>query len=111
MKLLSLLLLSCLNSSSSRIYELLPPKIQQYQSTPCISEENNKKNLEKIRRQQLEARQRLGDLDLRHQELDSLLERVKRAAIDPEYDVSIPIKYRCVVYSGASLIRTPLFPD
>lgn len=72
----------------SRIYELLPPKIQQWQSSPCVTEENNKKMLEKIRRQQLEARQKLGELDIRQQELDALIERAKHATVSHDQDVS-----------------------
>ncbi|OWF42331.1 CXXC-type zinc finger protein 1-like isoform X1 [Mizuhopecten yessoensis] len=72
--------------AKNRIYELLPPKIQQWQSTPCVTEENNKKALEKIRRQQLEARHKLGELDFRHQELDALLERVKHSIIVPDQE-------------------------
>ena len=68
----------------SRIYELLPPKIQQWQSSPCVAEEKNKRTLEKIRRQQMEARQKLGELDQRHQELDNVVEKAKHAKIDPD---------------------------
>ena len=79
----------------SRIYELLPPKIQQWQNSPCIAEENNKKSLERIRRQQLQARQKLGDLDLKHQELDALIERAKHAVIAREQDVGSFIVLSC----------------
>lgn len=71
----------------SRIYELLPPKIQQWQNSPCISEENNKRSLEKIRRQQLETRQMLGDLDLRHQELDAIVERARHVTATHDQEV------------------------
>ncbi|KAL4225956.1 CXXC-type zinc finger protein 1 [Mactra antiquata] len=64
--------------AKSRIYELLPPKIQQWQSSPCVAEEKNRRTLEKIRRDQLEARQRLVELDMKHQELDALVERGKQ---------------------------------
>ena len=70
----------------SRIYELLPPKIQQWQSSPCVAEEKNKRTLEKIRREQMEARQRLGELELRQQELDALVEKAKHAKIDPDQE-------------------------
>lgn len=73
--------------SCSRIYELLPPKIQQWQSSPCVTEENNNKMLEKIRREQLECRQKLAQLDLKHQELDGVIERAKNVSIAPEQDV------------------------
>ena len=43
--------------------------------------------LEKIRRQQLQARQKLAELDLRHQDLDALIERAKHATLAPETDV------------------------
>jgi hypothetical protein len=36
----------------------------------------------------LDARQKLGELDLKHQELDALIERAKHASIAPEQDVS-----------------------
>lgn len=73
--------------AKSRIYELLPPKIQQWQNSPCISEENNKRALEKIRRQQLETRQMLGDLDLRHQELDAIVERARHITATTDQEV------------------------
>ncbi|KAL5013580.1 hypothetical protein ScPMuIL_007850 [Solemya velum] len=72
--------------AKSRIYELLPPKIQQWQNSPCIAEENNKRSLEQIRRQQMESRQKLGELDLRHQELDALIERAKHTIVSPDQD-------------------------
>ncbi|XP_013419926.1 CXXC-type zinc finger protein 1 isoform X2 [Lingula anatina] len=68
--------------AANRIYEILPQRIQQWQSTPCVAEENNKKMLEKIRQQQLEARMRLGDLDLKHKELDMIVEKAKTATVD-----------------------------
>ena len=73
-----------LPSVFSRIYEILPSRIQQWQSSPCVAEENNKKMLEKIRRQQLEARAALGELDRRHQALDALIERAKNVKVDPQ---------------------------
>lgn len=75
-----------LKLAKSRIYELLPPKIQQWQSSPCVTEENNNKMLEKIRREQLECRQKLAQLDLKHQELDGVIERAKNVSIAPEQD-------------------------
>ncbi|XP_014676834.1 PREDICTED: CXXC-type zinc finger protein 1-like [Priapulus caudatus] len=67
--------------ASSRIYELLPQRIQQWQSSPCIAEENNKKTLEKIRRRQQDARRHLGELDVRQQELEAHMERARHAAV------------------------------
>lgn len=51
-----------------------------------MAEEKNKRTLEKIRRQQMEARQRLVELDLRHQELDAIVEKAKHMKIDPELE-------------------------
>ncbi|KAK6177019.1 hypothetical protein SNE40_015210 [Patella caerulea] len=72
-----------LKLAKSRIYEMLPSRIQQWQSSLCVAEEKNKKSLESIRREQLVAKQRLNDLDLRHKELDSLIEKAKHLKIDP----------------------------
>lgn len=74
--------------AKTRIYELLPPKIQQWQNSPCISEEFNKRSLEKIRRQQLETRQKLGELDLRHQELDAIVERARHYTTNPDQEIT-----------------------
>ncbi|XP_052283775.1 CXXC-type zinc finger protein 1-like isoform X2 [Dreissena polymorpha] len=70
--------------AKSRIYELLPPKIQQWQSSPCVAEERNRRTLDKIRREQMEARQRLMELDMKHQDLDALIEKAKHVKIESE---------------------------
>ena len=51
-----------------------------------MAEEKNKRTLEKIRRQQMEARQKLVDLDQRHQELDAVVEKARHARIVPEQE-------------------------
>ena len=63
---------------------MLPPKIQQWQSSPCVAEEKNRRTLEKVRQEQMEARQKLVELDLKHQELDALVERAKHAKCEDE---------------------------
>ncbi|KAG1714867.1 CXXC-type zinc finger protein 1 [Nymphon striatum] len=63
--------------ATNRIYEILPNRLQHWQTTPCVSDENNKKELEQIRKQQLQAREALTQLDKRHKELDTLIERGK----------------------------------
>lgn len=74
----------------SRLCDLLPPKIQQWQSSPCIAEEYNKKSLEKIRRQQQMCQQRLNELYVKHQELNALIERAKLSPIvEAEQEVSL----------------------
>jgi len=46
--------------------QILPQRIQEWGMTPCIAEENNKKELELVRKQQIEAREILQKLDLKH---------------------------------------------
>lgn len=69
-----------------RIYEILPSQIQRWQSTPCMGEENNKKTLEKLRREQMEVRNTITELDHKHQDLDTLLEKCKKTPMDPDLD-------------------------
>ena len=78
---------------SSRIFEILPQRIQQCQVTPCIAEENNKVSLETIRNGQLEARQKLVQLDMKHRQLDKLIERAKHATVDKDTEVSVSSSY------------------
>ncbi|KAK2144497.1 hypothetical protein LSH36_751g01049 [Paralvinella palmiformis] len=65
--------------ATQRIFEILPSRIQQWQTTPCIAEENNKVSLERIRNEQLQARQNLVELDMKHKQLDALIEKGKNA--------------------------------
>ncbi|XP_025108087.1 CXXC-type zinc finger protein 1-like isoform X1 [Pomacea canaliculata] len=69
-----------------RIYEILPSQIQRWQSSPCVGEENNRRALERVRREQMESRRIITQLDQKHQELDALLERCKLVPIDPDLD-------------------------
>ncbi|XP_045164491.1 CXXC-type zinc finger protein 1-like isoform X1 [Mercenaria mercenaria] len=73
-----------LKLAKSRIYELLPPKIQQWQSSPCVAEEKNRRTLDKIRQEQMEARQKLVELEMKIQELDALVDRAKHAKCEAE---------------------------
>ncbi|KAI8781518.1 CXXC-type zinc finger protein 1 [Biomphalaria glabrata] len=72
--------------AKSRIYEILPSRIQQWQSSPCVGEENNKKVLEMLRQENLEARLKLRQLDMKIQELDALVERGKRLTMIAEQE-------------------------
>ncbi|XP_014790125.1 CXXC-type zinc finger protein 1 isoform X1 [Octopus bimaculoides] len=85
--------------AKSRLCELLPRKIQQWQSNPCVAEEYNKKSLERIRRQQLVCRQHLNDLDLKLRELEELIDKAKRTTIinyDQEDDDEGELSMYCV---------------
>lgn len=72
--------------ATNRIYQVLPQRIQEWALSPCAAEEKNTKALESIRKQQLEVRRILQELDFRHSELDQIVERAKRANIDPNLD-------------------------
>uniref|UniRef100_T1IQM7 CXXC-type zinc finger protein 1 n=1 Tax=Strigamia maritima TaxID=126957 RepID=T1IQM7_STRMM len=67
--------------ATNRIFEILPQRIQQWNTSPCIAEEKNKQTLEVIRRQQVEAREKLRELDSRHLKLDELIEKGKKTSM------------------------------
>lgn len=74
----------------SRIYEILPHRIQQWQSTPCYADENNRASVEMIRQQQLQAKQMLIDLEKRQQELEALIRRAKKTPlVDSDQEVKL----------------------
>ena len=64
-------------SPRSRIYEILPQRIQQWQQSPCVAEEHGKRLLERIRREQHQARLRLQEMERRFHELEGLIARAK----------------------------------
>lgn len=72
--------------ATNRIYEILPHRIQQWQSSVSVADENNRKALEKIRREQQEAKDRLSELNKRQETLERLIEKAKRTplAVDQE---------------------------
>jgi len=72
----------------SRIFEILPVRIKDWQSSPCIADERSRAALEAIRRQQLLARKKLLGLDRRRRDLDTLIDRAKHLTVQPELDVS-----------------------
>ena len=66
-----------LKLASNRIYEILPHRIRQWQSTPCDADERSHKSLEAIRTEQQEARRILSELDQKQKELENLISRGK----------------------------------
>ncbi|CAL8077921.1 unnamed protein product [Orchesella dallaii] len=72
--------------ASDRIYRLLPGRIQEWSLTPAVAEEKNKKDLEDIRRKQLECRTALNELENRRNTLDAHIEKIQQIAIDPDAD-------------------------
>ncbi|MEQ2169800.1 hypothetical protein GOODEAATRI_028883 [Goodea atripinnis] len=74
-------------SSLSRIYEILPQRIQQWQQSPCIAEEHGKKQLERIRRDQQNARLRLTEMERRFHELEGIIAKAKQQAVQQDEEV------------------------
>ncbi|XP_075235802.1 CXXC-type zinc finger protein 1-like [Lycorma delicatula] len=72
--------------ATNRIYQVLPQRIQEWALSPCLAEDMNKKELESVRRQQLEVRIILQELDKRHVEMDAIIERAKHASVDTHAD-------------------------
>ena len=63
--------------ANNRIYEILPHRIRQWQSTPCDADERSAKSLEGIRTEQQEARRILSELDQKQKELEILITKGK----------------------------------
>lgn len=74
-------------SVRSRIYEILPQRIQQWQQSPCIAEEHGKKQLERIRRDQQNARLRLTEMERRFHELEGIIAKAKQQAVQQDEEV------------------------
>lgn len=71
--------------AASRIYQTLPQRIQEWNLSPCLAEERNKRELEAVRKQQLQAHAFLQELDRRHVELDGVVARAKALPpLDPD---------------------------
>jgi len=74
----------------SRIYEILPQRIQQWQQSPCIAEEQGKKQLERIRRDQQNARLRLTEMERRFHELEGIIAKAKQQMVQQDEEVRRP---------------------
>uniref|UniRef100_A0A8D3BVB4 CXXC-type zinc finger protein 1 n=1 Tax=Scophthalmus maximus TaxID=52904 RepID=A0A8D3BVB4_SCOMX len=74
--------------AANRIYEILPQRIQQWQQSPCIAEEHGKKQLERIRREQQNARMRLTEMERRFHELEGIIAKAKQQAVQQDEDVN-----------------------
>lgn len=76
-----------LKLATNRIYQVLPQRIQEWSLTSCVAEQNNRRALENVRKQQQDVRRILQELDKRHMELDRIIERAKNASIDPHSEI------------------------
>lgn len=66
--------------AQNRIYEVLPHRIAQSQAIPCVADENNRKSLEKIRREQQEAKDRLTELNRKADALERVIQKAKHTS-------------------------------
>ncbi|XP_076257143.1 CXXC-type zinc finger protein 1-like [Rhynchophorus ferrugineus] len=78
-----------MNLAKTRILQVLPQRLQEWALAPSAAEEKNRKALDQVRKQQLEVRQILKELDKRHREIDYLVERARQASIDPQLENDI----------------------
>uniref|UniRef100_A0A671KZQ0 CXXC-type zinc finger protein 1 n=1 Tax=Sinocyclocheilus anshuiensis TaxID=1608454 RepID=A0A671KZQ0_9TELE len=74
--------------AANRIYEILPQRIQQWQQSPCIAEEQGKKLLDRIRREQQSARTRLTDMEKRFHELEGIIAKAKQQVVQHDEEVN-----------------------
>lgn len=84
--------------ATNRIFQVLPQRIQEWNLSRCVAEENNKKQLDIIRSKQAVVRATLAELDKRHAELDLLVERAKRCTLDPKATDSTDVEDEMSMY-------------
>lgn len=77
-----------LKLAKNRLVCFLQSRIDQYNQTPCYSNQRNQTELERINNEINELRQKLNDLEKKHTELDELIERAKFKKINPSVEVS-----------------------
>lgn len=87
-----------LKLATSRIYQVLPQRIQEWNLSPCLAEEKNKQQLEGIRKKQALVRATLQDLDRRNAEIDGLVEQAKHSTIDPRATENAEIEDETSMY-------------
>ncbi|KTF81006.1 hypothetical protein cypCar_00031172 [Cyprinus carpio] len=90
--------------AANRICEILPQRIQQWQQSPCIAEEQGKKLLERIRREQQSARMRLTEMEKRFHELEGIIAKAKQQVV--QHDEEVPADEVC----GCPLVRDVFEP-
>lgn len=76
--------------SRSRIYEILPQRVQQWQQSPCVAEEMGRRQLERIRKEQQTARLRLTLMEKRFHELEAIIANAKQQQVQQHEEVRDP---------------------
>lgn len=62
----------------------MPRRVAQWTGTPCVAEQKNRKDLDEIREQILEAKKHLELLEEKHKLLDKVVERGKKEKVKQE---------------------------
>ncbi|XP_053434983.1 CXXC-type zinc finger protein 1-like [Nycticebus coucang] len=73
--------------AAERIYKILPLRIQQWQTSPCVADEYGKKMLERIHREQQDTHTRLKDMECHFHELEAIILRGKQQAMYTEEEI------------------------
>lgn len=109
-------LFGCTASMSSRIYEILPQRIQQWQQSPCVAEEMGRRQLERIRKEQQAARLRLTLMEKRFHELEAIIANAKQQQVQQHEEVggepsrqsafclSAPVLAACLTWRSVSSV-------
>lgn len=84
--------------ATTRIFKILPSRIQDWNCSPCLATEQNKKALEKNRAKQQIVNSTLLQLDKRHKELDLLVEMSKRCSLDDKFKENIDLEDESSIY-------------
>ncbi|XP_014289319.1 CXXC-type zinc finger protein 1 [Halyomorpha halys] len=63
--------------ATNRVFQVLPQRLQEWSMSSCYAENVNKKDLETVRRKQIEARAALHELDKRYQQLEMIIAKGK----------------------------------
>ncbi|KAM4609889.1 CXXC-type zinc finger protein 1a [Polymixia lowei] len=74
--------------AANRIYEILPQRIQQWQQGPCVAEEQGRRQLERIRREQHAARLRLNNMEKRFHDLEGIIAKAKLQQVQQDEEVN-----------------------
>lgn len=70
--------------ASARIFHVLPQRLQEWSLSDSAAEQQNRKQLETIRKKQATVKATIMELDKRHKELELLVERAKHCSLDPK---------------------------
>lgn len=73
-----------MNMATACIFRELPQRLQKWNLSECVAEQNNKLRLEANRSKQALVQATIAELDQRQKELDMLVKRTKDFELDPK---------------------------